>query len=76
MLNVELMGDKGFKLEASKNDGKQPTEVIESVVNSSQQGLNEPCVSTHPETGLKVVLFVDDIITRGMREDTINFLMP
>jgi hypothetical protein len=73
MLNVELLGDQGFKLEASNNEGKQPTEAIEGVVNSFQQGLNEPCVFTHPVTGLRVVLFVDDVITRGLKEDTIRF---
>jgi hypothetical protein len=51
----------------------QPKEVIEGVVNGFKQGENEPCVFVHPVTGLTVVLFVDDVITRGMPNDTTEF---
>jgi hypothetical protein len=51
----------------------KPTEVIEGVVNGFKQGENEPCVFVHPVTGLTVALFVDDVITRGMPDDTTEF---
>ena len=74
LLNVELLGKQGFKVEMSKHEGSNsPTEVVEGVVDGFQQGENEPCVFVHPVTGLTVVLFVDDVITRGMPEDTAEF---
>ncbi len=37
------------------------------------QGSNEPCLFVHPLTGLSVVIYVDDIITRGAAECTEAF---
>jgi hypothetical protein len=74
LLNVELLGDQGFKVEMSQHkDSKGPTEVVEGIVNGFKQGDNEPCVFVHPVTGLTVALFVDDVITRGMPDDTAEF---
>jgi hypothetical protein len=74
LLNVELLGDQGFKVEMKYHEGNtEPKEVIEGIANGFKQGENEPCVFVHPVTGLTVVLFVDDIITRGMPDDTTEF---
>ena len=37
------------------------------------QGNNEPCLFRHPETGLVVVLYVDDVLSRGSEHDTDAF---
>jgi hypothetical protein len=37
------------------------------------QGKNEPCLFVHPCTGLSVVVYVDDIITRGGAKETAAF---
>jgi hypothetical protein len=37
------------------------------------QGVNEPCMFRHPSTGLIVVLYVDDLITRGSADSTDAF---
>jgi hypothetical protein len=37
------------------------------------QGRNEPCLFRHPETGLVVVLYVDDVLSRGSEHDTDAF---
>ncbi len=70
MLTVQWMGEKGFVLDDAVKGLGEP---VGGVDNGFEQGLNEPCVFTHPVTGLIVVLFVDDIITRGMPEVTTQF---
>jgi hypothetical protein len=37
------------------------------------QGSNEPCVFLHPDTKHKIVLYVDDILSRGSEQVTIEF---
>ena len=37
------------------------------------QGENEPCLFTHPETGLTMVIHVDDILCRGSKKDSDEF---
>ena len=38
-----------------------------------KQGRNEPCVFTHPVTGMRIVLFCDDFLCRGRKEVTEKF---
>ena len=38
-----------------------------------KQGKNELCVFTHPDTGLKVVSFVDDLLVKGSPTATTDF---
>ena len=37
------------------------------------QGENEPCLFVHPETGLTMVIHVDDILCRGSQKDSDEF---
>jgi len=37
------------------------------------QGQNDPCIFTHPVTGLRVVVVVDDILCRGPMQATQQF---
>ena len=37
------------------------------------QGKNEPCLSTHPSSGLKVLLYVDDCIVRASKSVSLAF---
>ena len=73
MLSVELLGAQGFVLDDNTHAGRSVGEVTKRVSEGFSQGMNEPCVFIHPITGLIVVLFVDDIITRGMPDDTRQF---
>ena len=38
-----------------------------------KQGANEPCIFRDPNTGFAIVLYVDDILTRGSRQQTEHF---
>ena len=38
-----------------------------------KRGEDEPCVFYNPETGMRLVLFVDDVITRGSEHETKRF---
>jgi len=73
VLNVELLGAQGFVIDDSAHAGRSVDDVAKKVSEGFSQGMNEPCVFIHPITGLIVVLFVDDIITRGMPDDTRQF---
>jgi hypothetical protein len=37
------------------------------------RGENEPCVFTNPATGMKLILYVDDILCRGSSDETKSF---
>ena len=37
------------------------------------QGKNEPCLFTHPTTGLKIVIYVDDLLVRGSSIESSRF---
>ena len=73
MTKVQTIVDKGFK--PDKGQGTID-EIIESAASNFQRGVDEPCVFYNPNTGIsmRLVLYVDDMITRGSREATIQFI--
>ena len=73
MKTAEAIGGMGFKMNTEVHGQSDIDQVLSGVGDSFIQGGNEPCVFRHPVTGLLVVLFVDDIITRGMPEVTEEF---
>ncbi len=73
MRAVEGVKGMGFELSAEYHGQSDVDQAVSEVGDSFEQGRNEPCVFKHPVTGLIVVLFVDDIITRGMPDVTNEF---
>lgn len=73
MSKVQSLIDQGFELDGAEHSAESMQGAVNDTVNAFVQGKNEPCCFRHPVTGLKVVLFVDDIITRGMPDVTEQF---
>ena len=73
MSRVQSIIDQGFELDEAEHTAKSLQSAVSNTVNAFVQGKNEPCCFRHPVSGLKVVLFVDDIITRGMPDVTKSF---
>ena len=73
MRAVEGVKGMGFELSVEHHGQSDLDQAVSEVGDSFEQGCNEPCVFKHPVTGLIVVLFVDDIITRGMPDVTNEF---
>ena len=60
----------GFELDPSVHREANLGEVMDTAWNSYVQGVDEPCVFVNRETGVRMVVFVDDLITRGSAERT------
>jgi hypothetical protein len=82
MTTVSEVQGLGFEIDTSmhketvsKNSDKDTllNTLAENTVNTYIQGANDPCCFINPVTGVKVALFVDDIISRGMPEETKAF---
>ena len=60
----------GFELDETVHGDSDLGEVMDTVWNSYVQGIDEPCVFVNRATGVRMVVFVDDLITRGSRQRT------
>ena len=60
----------GFELDETVHGDSDLGEVLDAVCNSYVQGIDEPCVFVNRATGVRMVVFVDDLITRGSRQRT------
>ena len=67
---VQSIVDKGFI--PDKGQGTVD-DIIESAASNFQRGIDEPCVFYNPHTGMRLVLYVDDMITRGSETATRQF---
>ena len=63
----------GFELDSSVHGNQDLSEVLDQAVSSYEQGVDEPCVFVNKVTNVRVVVFVDDILSRGSRENTTAF---
>ena len=70
---VQHMIEEGFEFEGEWNDGAGVQQLLEGTVNKYVQGEDEPCVFVNTTTGMRVVVFVDDIISRGTMAETEKF---
>ena len=75
MKTIDTIQGMGFGLDTEHHGKSDIRQVVSEIGDGFEQGCNEPCVFKHAVTGLTVVLFVDDIITRGMPRDTNEFYM-
>ena len=73
MATVQHMIEAGFEFEGEYHDGAGVQQLVEGTVNEYVQGKDEPCVFVNPNTGMRVVVFVDDIISRGTVAETEKF---
>lgn len=73
MTVVDQLQESGFELDKSSHDSVDISKAVQATITQFIQGENDPCCFRHPVTGLKVVLFVDDIMTRGMPDVTEQF---
>ena len=65
---VEKLVDLGFEPEKSTIEG-----VIEDAASNFKRGEDEPYVFYNPKTGMRLVLYVDDAITRRSEHETKRF---
>ena len=47
--------------------------MLATAASNFQKGINEPCVFYNPHTNMRLVLYVDDVITRGSEKETKAF---
>jgi hypothetical protein len=73
MSTVQSLIDQGFWLDSDFHGGKDISHVLDSVHSKYMQGEDEPCVFVNESTGMRVVVFVDDIISRGSLDNTREF---
>ena len=67
------MIEAGFEFEGEYYDGAGVQQLVEGTLNEYVQGKDDPCVFVNPNTGMRVVVFVDDIISRGTVVETEKF---
>ena len=64
------LGKMGFELEGGTEcaDERKMRAVM-----AYAQGMNEPCVFYNRKTGMRLALFVDDVISKGSHSETVKF---
>jgi hypothetical protein len=73
MAALDTVTEMGFELDSIENGPENVLEQITNSVSKYVQGVNDPCCFYNPSTGMRIALFVDDIISRGMPTDTEDF---
>ena len=66
--HMQKLVQQGWELE-----GENMYDAIERASQGFIKGVDEECTFYNPSTGMRLVLWVDDIISRGGREETIRF---
>ena len=73
MSTVQSLIDQGFWLDGKFHGGKDLSHVLDSVHSKYMQGEDEPCVFVNESTWMRIVVFVDGIISRGSLDSTRKF---
>jgi hypothetical protein len=70
---LDTVTEMGFELDSTVSGPGNVLDLVTDRVSKYVQGVNDPCCFYNPTTGMRIALFVDDIISRGMPVDTEDF---
>ena len=67
---VQTLVEHGFDPKDKEGKSIEMNNLINTAASNFERGVNEPCIFYNKHTGMRIALYVDDVITRGSEKET------